>query len=711
MFFLTIILFTLQFVNSQVCNVATNIVTLDQRSPEVKDRVDCHPEPGAFREKCEERGCVWGEVEERGAPWCYYPPDYGYVMAGEPVTTPMGYIVHLVRSAQASMFGEEADSVWLSLEMQTETRIRIKITDDKQRFEVPIKIGGDGLRHNFTDVDVQFSNSPVFGLRISRRSTGELLLDTGVPGLVFSDQFIQMPLRISDTAAVFGWGENEQHSLRHDLDWRSWALYARDQPPDGAANMYGVHPSLTLLDRSGAATGLLFLNSAAQELALTPAPGLVYRTIGGLLDMFVFLGPGPEEVVAQYTEAVGRYYIPPYWSLGFHLCRYGYGDLGAMRAAVERMREYDIPQDAQWGDIDIMDRSLDFTISQDRFGGLAEYVDILKAEGVKFVTILDPCISTGEPNCTYRPFDLGQELDVWVKKPSGEPLTGQVWPLDPVYFPDYTNPRTKVWWQQLITEFHETIKYDGLWIDMNEPSNFYPGDLYEGCAGNNVNFPPYVPGIREASSGNGLADKSLCGDSLHHLGRHYDVHNMFGWSQSQPTLAGVREATGGRGLVLSRSTFVGSGQWVAHWLGDNFSNWDNLRYSIIGMLQFNQFGIPFVGADICGFIGNTEEELCLRWHQLGAFYPFSRNHNALGSIDQDPGVWGAETAAIIRTALSLRYWLLPLLYTLFYRHKVEGGTVARPLWHEFPTDTNTWDIDTQFLWGRGLLISPVLEDC
>ena len=55
--------------------------------------------------------------------------------------------------------------------------------------------------------------------------------------------------------------------------------------------------------------------------------------------------------------------------------------------------------------------------------------------------------------------------------------------------------------------------------------------------------------------------------------------------------------------------------------------------------------------------------------------------------------------------------VLPLLYTLFYKHSVEGSTVARRLWHEFPTDTNTWDIDTQFLWGRGLLISPVIEVC
>ena len=75
---------------------------------------------------------------------------------------------------------------------------------------------------------------------------------------------------------------------------------------------------------------------------------------------------------------------------------------------------------------------------------------------------------------------------------------------------------------------------------------------------------------------------------------------------------------------LFRSTFAGSGHYGGHWLGDNSATWEDLKAAIIGVQEFNLFGIPYVGADVCGFRLETNEELCLRWQQLGAFQSFYR---------------------------------------------------------------------------------------
>jgi alpha-glucosidase len=93
-------------------------------------------------------------------------------------------------------------------------------------------------------------------------------------------------------------------------------------------------------------------------------------------------------------------------------------------------------------------------------------------------------------------------------------------------------------------------------------------------------------------------------------------------------------------------------------LGDNYSLWTYLHQMIQGVLQFQLFQIPMVGADTCGFNGNTDEELCNRWMQAAAFTPFFRNHNTKTALSQEPFRWDSVAAAS-RTAIAARYQLLP----------------------------------------------------
>ncbi|KAK2718850.1 hypothetical protein QYM36_006005, partial [Artemia franciscana] len=102
--------------------------------------------------------------------------------------------------------------------------------------------------------------------------------DSSLGGLTLSDQFLQISTLFS-MDAIFGFGENEQPSLRHDMNWKIWALWARDQAPNGAANMYGTQPYYTALEPNGDAHGVLILNSNAQGSYLSLPGGTNFKLL------------------------------------------------------------------------------------------------------------------------------------------------------------------------------------------------------------------------------------------------------------------------------------------------------------------------------------------------------------------------------------------------------------------------------------------------
>ncbi|XP_069511341.1 lysosomal alpha-glucosidase [Ambystoma mexicanum] len=667
-----------------------------------QSRFDCAPEKYLTQDQCEARGCCYiptGPNPPMGQPWCFFPVGFPSYNMENLTTTDTGYSASLTRSA-ATFMPKDVMKLQMDVFLEAMGRLRFTIRDPAhKRYEVPLQTPSVTAKVVSVLYDIQFSSNP-FGLLIRRKSSGLVLVNTTVAPLFFADQYLQISTSLP-SQHVYGLGEHLT-SLNLDLNWTKVTFWNRDIVPTANANLYGAHPFYLVMEDGGTSHGVFLLNSNAMDVVLQPAPALSWRTTGGILDFYIFLGPEPKTVVRQFLDVIGYPFMPPYWGLGFHICRWGYTTTNLTRNVVTSMRAAGMPQDVQWNDLDYMDSKRDFTYNQQNFSDYPKMVQEFHQKGLRYIMIVDPAISSSGPPGSYKPYDDGLKRGVFITNSTGQPLIGKVWPGETA-FPDFTNPETHSWWYDMVKEFHEAVEFDGLWIDMNEPSNFVAGSL-EGCPNNELENPPYVPGV----IGGTLRASTLCASSQQHLSSHYNIHNLYGLTEAIASHNAMVKVLGKRPFVISRSTFSSHGHYAGHWTGDVYSTWEHLYYSVPAVMLFNLYGVPLVGADICGFGKNTTEELCVRWTQIGAFYPFMRNHNEYNTQPQEPYVFSPRAQKAMRSALLLRYSLLPYLYTLFHLAHSTGETVARPLFLEFPADSNTWNVERQLLWGEALLVTPVL---
>ncbi|XP_030840013.1 lysosomal alpha-glucosidase isoform X1 [Strongylocentrotus purpuratus] len=385
-------------------------------------------------------------------------------------------------------------SLKMDVYFETDDRLRVKIYDPSQaRYEVPIYTPPFTSLPSNPKYKVELSEH--FGFNVIRKASQEVIFNTTAnPGFIFCDQFIQISSSLS-SSYIYGLGEHRS-SLALPTDWQRFTFWARDQPPTPNVNLYGVHPFYINLESNGDAHGVFLLNSNAMDAILQPAPAITYRTVGGILDFYIFLGPDPIDVIRQYQEVVGVPFMPPMWALGFHLCRWGYGSANGTMAVVERMRQARIPQDVQWNDIEYSVGRKDFTLNSATFANLPGLIADLHANGLHYIPIVDPAISSSQTPGTYPPYDTGVTDDIFIKADDGSIFIGKVWPGDTA-FPDWFHPNASRWWQSLAQKFHDTVNFDGMWLDMNEPSNFVNGRVtggQPGCTNNTYDNPPYVPG-------------------------------------------------------------------------------------------------------------------------------------------------------------------------------------------------------------------------
>ncbi len=190
-----------------------------------------------------------------------------------------------------------------------------------------------------------------------------------------------------------------------------------------------------------------------------------------------------------------------------------------------------------------------------------------------------------------------------------------------------------------------------------------------------------------------------------------------------------------RPYALHRNAYAGMARYASFlWSGDVNSQWETLATHIPDAVNTCLSGMPYWGTDIGGFVPTAEYdgELYVRWFQFGAFNPLFRSHgriwplhSPLGwnsgppsalvmretpSYHPDPSVFhNAQVEPICRKYLNLRYQLMPYLYSAVHECTQTGMPVLRALWLHYPGDATAVARGDQYLWGREMLVAPVVE--
>ena len=604
------------------------------------------------------------------------------------------------------------------------------INDDKDPDNIDVEKDMDANDNNENENDDNVINE-YFGFRLMTQENEEFYSFTTTKNFLYSDTYINFESKLTSDN-IYGFGERTHDFKLNEGIYTIWPYDCGGTKYDdgqGGMNQYSHQPiGLHKTKYSNIWLGFVFLNTNAQDIVIKSDSNknntfLTHRTIGGIIDYYIIVNDSPEEVVKSIQTLLGIPPLPPFWSLGYHQSRYGYKSFNDFKEVYEKYKSLEIPIDGMWLDIDSLENFEMFTINE-KFKKTISYVkDNIHKDGGKFIPIVDIGFSYENKDSPY--IKLGDELDIFIKSNyTKEYLIGKVWPGKTV-FPDFFHPKISEFWNKGLEDYYNLVNYDGIWLDMNEPANLLEktnskciGEIAEEieCSEDkniyyNDNL-PYIPGYRKNVKET-LSFKSISENALIYGNNTiYDTKPMISYYQTKLTYHFLNKHLSLRPFILSRSTSLGSGKYTFHWLGDNLSTFENLKNSISGIFNFNIFGIPFTGSDICGFMEDASKNLCLRWYNLGAFYPFSRNHNFFAAKDQYPWSFESDAINIIKKNINFRYSLLRYMYSQFFLISLnEKGSFFKPLMFEFPEDETSYeDIESKIMFGEAFLLCTFYEN-
>lgn len=407
-----------------------------------------------------------------------------------------------------------------------------------------------------------------------------------------------------------------------------------------------------------------------------------FESLADCSDYYFMYGGSIEGVVVQMRDLTGQVPMQPLWAFGYIQSKERYKTQKELLEVVAKYRSLNVPLDGivqdwqYWGKDSVWNRMGFDSVTFPDPQGMVDQVHKMNAH---LMIVAWP--GFGPKTKQYAEF---KEKKMLIQFDTWPPNSGTT-PYDP-YNPEARN----IYWDYLNKG---VFKYgpDAWWLDSTEPDHI---------------------NIKESDF-----------DQPTYLGSYRSVVNAFPLQHIKGVYENQRATTSDKRVsILTRSAFAGQQRFGANtWSGDIISSWGTLQKQIPAALNFSLVGNPYWNADIGGFFlwefGGSNplknpvyRELYARWVQFGAFTPMMRSHgtDAPREIYQF-GQKGDRIYDAIERTINLRYRLLPYIYATAWQVTSNSGSFMRALVMDYAEDTCTHNLNDEYLFGKSILVAPVVN--
>lgn len=420
--------------------------------------------------------------------------------------------------------------------------------------------------------------------------------------------------------------------------------------------------------------GVLFDDHNASRLILGDSIKYVTENPASPLGYYLVNGKGTlAGATENYTRLTGRQGLPPFWSMGYITSKYGYKTQAETLGVVDTLKSKGYPVDGIVLDLYWYGKETDMgrlEWNKEQWPDHRGMLDSLRRQGVKLVAISQPYINKIGAIDNYNQLN---GLGMLTKDAEGNTNDVTTWVGEAGMF-DVSNPDTRAW----LADRYYALTEDGIegwWGDLGEPE-VHPLTI------------------------------------VHNNGQTAaQYHNQYGNDWSRIIFDMWQEKYPNRRLMtLMRGGTAGLQRYnVFPWSTDVSRSWAGLQPQVNIMLNSGLSGLGYMSSDIGGFAVDpkhpTDEELYVRWLQMGTFTPTLRTH----AQEKPEPYHYPKSEPISKRFIKMRYEWLPYNYTLAYENAAKGWPMVRPLDFMDPEANGRYaTISDEYLWGNEVLIAPVM---